>query len=297
MKIFQQIFPRYSEFNKNSQELTLNGLQELSKYDRVTLKDAFSHTYEPQTFEEAFGRETGWYSHYRNGFNLGYSRDITRQASISARYANELDKYSREDLSDSYLNSIGAGFNYALTSQTIFSLSYDFANRKSDPGTDAQTNTFAAGARRYLTEQLYLDGRVGLDYINSYNNTKYTKPSFLVSVTDEIDKNTRSTLAFKKQYYTNAYSEDVFNYWEISGILNRQLLERLGCSLSGFYGNGEYMASNITDKLLGANIGLTYSFNEHLKGNLNYNYSNVTSTRDTREYLRNRVSLGLNMEF
>jgi len=295
--IIQQLFANYDNFNNTSQDVTLSFRQELSKYDRISLKDVFTHTYEPRSFEDAFGRATGRYSYYRNKLNLAYTKDIAKQLSVTARYANEIDEISREDLSDSSLNKAGLEATYFPSSATILMFSYDFSERDFDPGDNATTHTIAGGLRHYLTSQLYFDGRAGLDLINSYDQQDYTKPLIQASLTNDIDENTRAGISFAREYYTNAYSEDLFDYWHASASLRKQLFKRLGCSLSAFYGEGEYIAAGLTDKLRGASIGFTYDLRKNLKGTLNYSYSNVDSTINTREYTRNSVLVGIKAEF
>lgn len=295
--VTQQLFADYDNFNNTSQDLTIDFQQEFSKYDRISLRDTFTHTYEPRSFEDAFGRTTGRYSYYRNRFSLDYTRDIAKQLSLSARYANEVDEISRKDLSDSSLNRAGLEATYFLSSATILLCFYDFTYRDFDPGASASTNTIAAGLRHYLTSQLYLDAQAGLDLINSYNDEGYCRPLIQASLTSDIDENSRAAISFSKRYYTNAYTQDLFDYWKVLATFTRQLFKRLSCSLSGFYGKGEYVAANITDKLRGASIGLTYDLTKKIKANLGYTYSNVDSTQATREYTKNRIYLKLSMEF
>lgn len=295
--VFQQFFADYDNFNNTSEDLTLNFQQEFSKYDRISLRNIFTHTYEPRSFEEAFGITKGRYSYYRNRFNLTYAKDISKQLGISARYANEIDEVSREDLSDSSLNRVGLEATYFLASTTILMFSYDFSRRDFDPGNNATIHTIAPGLKHYFTKQLYFDGKAGIDFINSYNDKNYAKPLIQASVTNDIDENSRASISFTKRYYTNAYTQNLFDYWQTSGIFTRRLFKRLRCSLSGFYGEGEYITTNITDKLRGVSIGFTYDLSKKIKGNLRYTYSDVDSTIDTREYTKNRIFLGLTMEF
>lgn len=291
-----QFFAKNSDFDNTPADLTLNFKNEFSKYARINLDDDFSHTYEPRSFEEAFGRTGGRYSYYRNKFSLEYIKDISKQCKVSAKYTNEVNEVSRDDLRDAYLNKIGFGTDYSLSTETILSFLYDFNHREFDPGKSISTNTIATKLRQYLTKQLYFDVKIGMNFIDSHKKD-LNKPLFFVSLTDELDENTQSKISFEKEFSTNAYNESIFNYWQTSGSLTRRLLERLRCSLSGFYGKGKYINLGITDKLRGGSITLTYDFTKRLKGNLKYEYSEVDSTNDLREYTKNKVILGLTWEF
>ncbi|MCK4947478.1 MAG: outer membrane beta-barrel protein [Candidatus Aureabacteria bacterium] len=295
--ITQQIFAANHNYNNLSENLTLNFQQEFSKYDRISINNIFTHTYEPRSFEDEFGRTSGRYGYYRNKFNFDYTRDITKQFSVTAKYANEIDYISREDMKDSYLNRAGIEADYSLSSTTILFVSYDFMNRKFVHDDDSSTNSIASGIRHYLTKQIYFDGRIGVDFIRSYNDENYTRPLISASITDELDENTRLSISFKKEDYTSSYEEDLFNHWRASVLFTRQLAERLSCSLSGFYGEGKYVLLDIKDKLLGASIACSYDFRENLKGNLKYTYSDVNSTIESRKYTKNTVTLGLSIDF
>ncbi|MBN2097698.1 MAG: outer membrane beta-barrel protein [Candidatus Omnitrophica bacterium] len=295
--IFQQLFADCSDFNNTSQDLSLDYKQELSKYARLSLLNRFSHSYEPRSFEDAFGRSGGRYSYYRNRFSLGYIKDISKQLSVGARYANELNEISREDLADSYLNNFGLDATYFLSSNNILSGSYDFSNRNFNPGSSASTNSLATGLRHYFTEQLYFDGRAGLDIINSFFEKSYTKPLIFAALTSDIDETAQASLSFSQQYTTTSYTQDLFKQWRLSAALNKQLFKRLNCALSAFYGEGEYVSSSITDELNGASCSLRYDLNEQLTGTLSYSYTSVDSNLNTREYSKNRISLRLSYDF
>lgn len=295
--INRQIFAENHKFDNTSEDFSLDFKKELSRYDRLNLIDAFTHAYEPVSLAEAFGRTTGRYSYYTNRFSLEYAKDITEPLTVSIRYGNDLDIFLREDLSDSYLNRAGVKADYSLSSATIFSFLYDYSNREFDPGNNATKNALSAGIRQYITKQLYLDTRAGIDFINSYNNADYTKPMIFASLTDEIDENTTAFLSFTKEYSTNPYTEDIFNNWQVSTYLTRELLKNLGCSISAFYGKGKYTSLNIREELMGGEVSLTYNLKKNLRLDLTYSYSKTNSTDDTREYAKNKISSRLTVGF
>lgn len=295
--INQEMFARNNDFNNTSEDFTLNFQKELSRYDRISIKNLFLHAQDPRSFEDAFGRTSGRYSYYENQFSLGYSHDISKQISLTGSYANEADLFSRNDLSDSYLNRIGMSLEDALSSDAILLFSYELAYRNFDPGKNALTNTLAAGLRYYFTKQLYLEGNTGLDIIDSFDNRTYVKPLINLSLIDDVDENTRTNITFSHKYSTNAYEQNIFNYTQIFCSVTRRLLERLAVSLNGFYGKGKYIGTDIKDKLTGAGIGFAYDIGHNIKGTLNYNYERARSNVDTREYAKNSISLGLEVDF
>lgn len=293
----RDFFERHNNFDNTYEDLSLNLGQEFSKYSRVSLNDTFSHSEEPRSFEDEFGRAAGRYSTYRNRLSIDYNRELTRQISLLARYGLETTQYTRKDLSDSFLNSIGLESDYALSSMTVMFLSYDFARRDFDPGADASTRTAASGIRQYLNSQLFLDTKVGVNFVKAYNNQRYQKPLFSAALTNDIDENTSTKVSFKKEYYANAYSSDIFNYWELSSALTRRLSERLSGAISCFYGQGKYVTFGIKDKLGGLNMGISYDLSKNVLANLDYAYSETESNTEGREYQKNTVSAGLRVGF
>ncbi len=293
----RDFFERYTNFDNTYEDLSLSLGQEFSKYSRVSLKDTFSHSEEPRSFEEEFGRAGGRYAIYRNRFDIGYSRELTRQFSLLARYGNETNQYTRKDLSDSVSNTIGLESDYALSSMTVVFLSYDSARRNFDPGADASTQAVACGIRQYLNSRLFLDTKAGVNFVKAYNNQRYYKPLFYAALINDIDENTSTRVSFKKEYYANAYSSDIFNYWELSIAFTRRLSERLSGSISCFYGQGKYITFGIKDKLSGLDMGISYDLSKNVLARLNYAYSETESNTQSREYTKNTVSAGLRVDF
>lgn len=295
--IAHQFFYDYSAFDNTSESLTIDYSEEFSKYKRLKAHNTFSHTYEPIEFEEELGRVSGRYSYYRNRFSLEYEKDVSKQLSFRALYANEIDDPSRSDLGDSYLNRLGFGGEYFCSSVLILLAEYDFSLRKFDPGDHAFTHMFSLGARNFFTPQLYLDAKAGGQYLRSYGKKTYIKPHLFLLLTDELNPTTNLKLSFIQQCYTNPYTEDLFDYWQIQAGIEKQIYERLGGSLSLFYGEGKYRALGISDEVTGARLEFVYDLRENTQGIVTYRYSNKDSNTLAREYTRNRVTMGLRIEF
>jgi hypothetical protein len=295
--LIHQFFQTYTGFDNTSENASLAYRQEFSKYQRMTLTESFTHSQEPTSLEDEFGRTGGRYSYYRNNLNFDYTREISQQFTMIYRLANEIYDPNRSDLSNSYQYLLGAEADYAFNSQTIVYAVYDFSQRIFDPGTDATFNVLGAGLRQYFTSQFYADLRASVDFIDSFNGRNYTKPAYQLSLTDEFDKDSKLTFSILKEYNANAYTEDLFNYWQSSISLNRQLTERLGAGINAFYGEGKYTSQGVDDKLKGVNIGLDYELLRDVKLNINYSYSKTSSNFSSRDYTRNYFSAGVKAIF
>jgi hypothetical protein len=295
--ILREIFADNSDFDNTSEIATVDFHREFSKYDRIRLRNRFSHTYEPRSFEEAFGRTLGHYSYYKNFFSLRYTKDITKQISVNALYSNELYDISREDMSDSSLHTGALESEYYISTATVLLGGYEFSKRDFDKGADSSQHVLLGGIRQYLTLKLYFDGKAGVNFIDSYSGEEYIRPVITASLTDEMDENTSATLSYTKQHLATSYTEDIFKQWQVSAGITRRLLKRLGASFSGFYGEGRYIALNTIDKLQGYNTSFSYDIRDNIALNLGYRYSQISSNVETREYNKNTVSIKLSMEF
>jgi uncharacterized protein (PEP-CTERM system associated) len=159
------------------------------------------------------------------------------------------------------------------------------------------TTRVAGGLRQYLTPQFYVDGRLGGDFASTSddqeNNSMYSE----VSLVDDIDESTNFRITYLKQDASTTYTQEIFKSQRVSAALTKSLLRRLGLTLSGFYGKGDYTASNIKDNLFGGDLRLVYDLSPHIKANLGYTYSKTDSNVNTRDYNKNVISMGLSGEF
>ncbi len=294
---YHEFYADNSGFDNNGGDVSAELNSELSKYDRISLRDSFSKTYEPRSFEDQFGFIGGRYSSTRNRVDFGYARDVSQHFGLSTRYSNEYNTYSRDDIAKSFLNSGGVEGAYIISSDfTVFS-AYDYSRRDFDEGPHATTNTWTGGFRKFLTKQLYIDASTGVDFIKSYSDKDYTKPFGVISLTDDISDRTNAILLFSKRYNTISYNEDIFDQWQVSASLNHEITQKLKGTVSAFYGRGKYVNSGQEDDLVGSSAALEYEINDKWKARAAYSYSKQDSTSIFSEYRKNTVTLGLLAEF
>ena len=304
--ISNQTFAKNDNFNNITQNINLNFKNEFSKRDRISLNNVFTHFEAPSStdegdegyFSQQFGRTAGRFEFFQNKFNIDYSNDVAKQLSLVVKYANEINVFSGASTPNSILNKPGLGLSYLFSpTATIFSLLYEFTNVQFETEEDATINTIGPGIRQYITKKFYFDGSTGVDFIDSFEDENLTKPFVQASLTYIIEEKTSARFSFNKKYGTSPYFAEIFNNWRTSASLTRQMLERLGCSLSVFYGEGEFISSTFKQKLVGANSSLKYDISRNLKGNLTYTYSQFDSNVETVGYSKNTLFLGLVAEF
>ena len=64
-----------------------------------------------------------------------------------------------------------------------------------------------------------------------------------------------------------------------------------------FYGQGEYINQNISDKLSGIDVGLKYALSERTEIKGSYRFEHQDSNSADREYSRNVFTLGFTIHF
>ncbi len=296
-RINQDFFAHHHEFTNTAEDVTVDWRSDWSRFDHIAVKNVFSHSDEARSFDEAFGRAGGRFGYYKNRASVEYANDVSKQLTLRARYTHELNEIGDKTITDSMVNRAAVEGVYDLTSALMFLPSYAFGQRSFDPGGNVRSHTIAGALRRYLTNQLYVESKLGTDFFSSAEGTNYVKPLIALSLSDNLDENTRTMLSFTKGYDTTSYSQNIFRSWRFSGALTRQLLKRLSGSVAGFYGKGTYVASDIRDELWGGSVGVSYDITRNVKGQVGYRHASVDSTQSGRGYGKNTVAVGMTAEF
>jgi hypothetical protein len=151
--------------------------------------------------------------------------------------------------------------------------------------------------RQYITKQLFADLRIGVNFINSYDERNFAKPYCSLTLTDDLDETSRVSLTVAKHYTTNNSTADLFDQWLVSGSFRKQILARLAGQADVFYGRGEYSNLRIEDNFVGASVHFDYALWHNTKANIRYSYSATNSNLDDRDYIRNYVGGGIRIEF
>ncbi len=293
--VTQVMFARHNEFDNTSESVAFNGQLDLSKHDRLTLSEKFSHTYEPVSFDEAFGRTLGRYSYYTNNIVVEYIRDITSQCEAKVYYGHRSDQFAGHVAEDSYMNTAGAQIDYSLTSRTRVYAYDEFSKRTYEYGFDLSKNRAAAGIEQDITNQLSCTAEAGIDFISA--DSDYQKPLISLSLNDRIDESTDASLSYVQEYAISQYQQDCFDSWMTSAKLSRHPSPRIqyGCAL--FYGEGKYSNAAFHEQFIGNEIWLNYSINKNTDIIAAYTLAKVLSGDADREYTKNKILTGVRAKF
>ncbi|MBI4682350.1 MAG: hypothetical protein HY757_04525 [Nitrospirae bacterium] len=298
-----QIPTKVLDVENSSENLTFTYQEGLSEFDGITLSDTYSHSQVPESFDEEFGRSGGRFDSYNNTFNINYRREISKDLSTDAIYSYGLNWFSREKSENSRQHNLNLGVNYSYSAATKFLMSYSLANSLYNDRSNISINSITASVQQYITKSLSISGRFGVDR-SSQGDNRTTREDYGVSLANviDIDQKTTVNISILKGIEIKSEEGDIFDSWRFEGSLHRDFMEDLRGSLSGFYGEGTFDLTGITDRLLGASAQLNYTFWENKKGanigvGLGYTFSKLDSTDKTRAYDRGSLNLGVTAGF
>jgi len=293
----QEFFADNGDFDNTEQELNAEVLYDFSEKDSLRVTNRFVHADEPLDLDDAFGRQGGRYTYIRNRLFTAYKKHFGSKLNVESHYENSIYEVSRNDFSDSAQHRLGAEVEYGIASKTMLLAIYDFLRRDYSPGGNAIIHTFAAGVKRYLTQKLYLDARVGTQVVRDFSDNSDAHMLMQASLNNELDEQTRAIFAFSQETSLTGYTPSIFESWRVSAGAHRQLISRLSGEFWVFYGSGEYEKTPISDDFVGAQVGVEYEFTDHVIGRVGFETTRVESSIGSREYRQNALSISVRGEF
>jgi len=292
-----QVFLNHGGFNNLAQSLEVEYLRDISRYDRIEVSDRFVHADEPSSFEDAFGQTSGRYSYSRNVLEMEYTRDLSRQITLKTRCGNAVYRVSREDLNDSFFYHAGLETDYHLGSDGYLLLGYDVRRRHFSRDDAVMIHGASAGIHLDFDNQVALDARAGMLFSDSFSDADAVRPELLISLARGTRDNTVYKFIYRKDSYASDSSSDVFDSWRLTGAAVSQIAPRLSVIFSAFFGRGRYQTSGSGDRYTGAAVRMNYDLLPRTKTFLSWTFSRTDSDRDSNDYAKNQVSLGLSITF
>ncbi len=296
--VMRQMFMRNSSFDNTIENFKADYSLELSKYDQVTSSDTFFHGEDPASFADAFGRSGGRYSTYHNSYNLGYRHAMNETSFWDLRYITDLTDFSRAGMSDSVLNGFSGDVGYEFSSKVTMKMNYGYNLRKFYPGKSATENAVSTLCRYSFSKQLYLDAETGLDLIHAYDGKDFVKPMYRLGLVNDVNATTRTSLTMlDKRCTTIAYAQDLWDEWRVTADITKELTNTIRGVVSAFYGKGEYVAANTSSRFTGMDVGIVYELTRKAELNLHYSYIQDDASTPGMGYIKNAVSVGVNIKF
>jgi hypothetical protein len=295
--LHEKLYAKESEFNNFSQDFVADYKKEFSEYNRIALGNTFLHADNPGSLDDEFGRGSGRYDFIKNLFHATWAHNFSSQLTGSVRYTNDYYGPDRDDLPTTDANRIALQSDYAINSQTIPYLLYEYSQREYEPGGTISRNTIGGGVKHFLTEQVYVNSRIAADFIDPVGGEEITKPNFLVGIYDQPDEKTTYGAYFSKHYEDSSYDQNLLNSWRFSLSWGRELTERLKMLVTAFTGGGKFEPDGAKERLDGVGTVLEYELTRNSALSAGFRVSKKNSSDDTRDYDKNTFSINWKIKF
>ena len=297
-KLTQQIYSENTTFNNFSQDIKLDYEQDLSKRETFNVENKSYNTERPRSAEEEFGRTSGLYRMIGNEFEMYYTKETEKYRTLMFGFENEFYFVSgRDDIKDSFMNSFYFEQKQERDWQTTYLYRYDFSTRHFQDGDTFFINSVSGGLRRYFNKRMYMDVKIGLSLIHSYEEDTLIRPYALISMSNDINSKTKIQLSLIQESTANRSTEDIFDTWRMTSQIDYKLSNRVDIRGSAFYGQGEFQRSEVSDDLFDADIRFRYAFKKDIHPYLSYTYTAKDSNDDSRDFMNNVVTTGILFSF
>ncbi len=286
-----------SSFDNTAYKMRLIDVFEISPRLRLSASNAYLRREEPSSFDDQFGRTSGRYRRDNNQFDMQFDYQVKSQMILQWMYTHQYTGYSRQDLEDTDKHQVGARVEYQFNESNRLGAGYEYSRRFFEKANEFTGHSVFVDYGHSLSAQLNFSVRAGEDFIANSTIVSTRQARYDVSLINDIDKTTRGGLKYRRGLSTYSYSQDLFDSYQFSLELSRELTSRLRINTAGFFGQGEYKKSRIRDCLSGVSVSAEYSFTEQISSGFEYSYSQTNSNQNIRSYERNLVSLQMKLRF
>ena len=291
--------------------LRLNLTHRVSERLRLSSRNSLAFEYQPDySVGSSAIRQTGAYTRWSTDNSVGYrwsERLGTYTGFIydGVDYDNPLAQ--RNDISAITLYN---DFRYQLSPQTVATLTYRYADRNTaGSARDTQNHFIMVGGEHRFSSNSVAIVRAGVQLRSIDGSTRdYTSPSAEAAVTTRVNQQLSvkaygrlSTEDSSRQIGAAVYDNANTMRLGVSGTyrVSQALSLSSGINyLSLAYEDGTTTtADDVDESLINAFVGFDLQIAENLYLNGSYNFEDLSSDEDTREYDRNRMSIGVRATF
>ena len=250
-------------------------------------------------------RRTDQYLYGYNNFSVAYA--WSQRLSSVTNYIVSGVSYDDGafDLNDRLSHTFGHQFKYALNRRTAATAEYRFSFTNFDQSAfgDTDSHYFLAGVDHSFSPQLAGSIRAGAQLIDYDRGGDRTRPY----VEGALNYRAGEDTSFRAYTRLGIENSELLGYedrysWRTGLSANHMLTARLSAHGGIHYVHNEFEESifglaDFSEDLVALNIGLGYQILTNVSLTADYSFVNISSDVPSREYDRNRVSVGLQATF
>lgn len=252
-------------------------------------------------------RQSEPYTLFSTDHALGYrwTQRLATYTGVNAsiiKYDDDLDFLDRETY------SIYHDFRYQVSPQTVATLGYRYSETTADGLAGDSTNQFVTvGFEHRFSPVSIVTLRAGAQFRDVDGGDSSTNPFVEAGIQTRLAPLTslRGYVRYSAEDYATSFPAG--SYDEVPTLraglqLNHQVTQKLS-----LYGGIDYIDTSyeepngglteFDEQLINYNIGFAYEINQTFTLTGTYNYSDVSSDLDFREYDRNRFNIGVQAQF
>lgn len=296
---------------------------------RISSRNFISYELEPDySYGYATSRQVGEYLYWQTDNSVGY-RWTERFATYTGFQISDLDYDSSVPNSDRFIWTLYNQFRYQLTPQTVLTADYRYSQTDgNDLASDSTNHYILVGAEHRFSPNTVgiIRGGAQIREVDSAQSDNTTDPYLELMLNTRV--NEQFALKSFLRYGIEDYDTVVAANGYVGGVFGTTLTEfdsrntlRVGLSAEytisqklSVFGGVDYIMSDYNDghttvfpqtafggspseDLINAYVGVSFAFTEQIFADLSYNYTDSSSDLPGRDYDRNRVNLGVRMEF
>jgi hypothetical protein len=307
------------EFSSQSRA-GINLTHRFSERLRFSSRNFISYELEPDySYGYASSRVIGEYFYWQTDNSVGY-RWTERFATYTGLRLSGLN-YSDVANNDRFTWELYNQFRYQFSPQTVLTADYRYGQTSGDGVSSDSTNQYLlAGVEHRFSPNTIGIVRAGAQFRDVDNGDDTTSPYLEFALNSQVNQQLR-VRAFAR-YGIESY--DTVQVHPTAGLVEFDDRRTLRFGLSGEYaispmfslfGGVDYIPtsyesatskttppfagpiSDVDEDIFNAYIGLSVKFNDYLSGHASYNFTNSDSGFASRDYDRNRISVGVSAEF
>ncbi|NVL91211.1 MAG: outer membrane beta-barrel protein [Desulfobacterales bacterium] len=279
-------------------ELTLMAETTLFERLKLSLTDVFQETREPGTYDELTQSARDREKYRINQVSPFLTYDFAEKLTAILGYRYEVYNYA--DSENSYEHRGYFTLRYHLDDRNSLEVEEQYWTREYPTNPDYDSSQVKLIFRRELSD--FLKCEIG----GGYHDREFESGAvgvrdfdgfvYRVALTGESDIS-RLFLGYRKNLNDVSKGTTYFEAHRVTLNAEHSCLEKLRCSLGGYYQKNDYEATTREDEIWNGSVGIKYWILDWLSAGISYEYTDRDSNIVGESYKENRVYGNIKFEY